>query len=143
MPEEEHQHPVMVKPLPSILDEMEATEKSLREGLDELWKTIVETKKATAEAREAAGEAEKAALKAAEEATRVTEVKVAEARSALEQAMASLREWVELKFQTMKDAQLLLEGKLIRLNEAMVAYINADQEGAVARAKAFNAKIKE
>jgi len=134
---------IMTTPLPAILDEMAALEKSLLDALDEVWKAIAETRKATVEAREAAAEAEKAGLKAAEEATRVAEVKVAEARSALEQAMASLREWVESKFQTMKDAQLLLESRLIRLNEAMVAYINADQEGAVARAKAFNAKIKE
>jgi len=146
MPPEEteaQQPKIMRTPLPTILDEMEASEKRLLEGLDELWKAIAEGKKATAEAREAAAKAEKAGLKAAQEAAGVAEAKVAEAQSALGQAIVALRQWAEQKFLDINSRLSLEEGKLIRLNEAMVAYINADQEGAVARAKAFNAKIKE
>jgi len=134
-PEEERQPKIMVKPLPSILDEMEATEESLREGLDELRKALAETK--------AAAEAERAGLKAAKEAAQVAEAKVAEAQSALGQSIVALRQWAERMFLDLGTRLSVEEGKLVRLNEAIVAYINADQEGAVARAKAFNTKIKE
>jgi F0F1-type ATP synthase membrane subunit b/b' len=57
--------PIMTKPLPQILDEIDEKTKALEDGLEELKGLIKESKQATAEARKAGQDAAASAAKTA------------------------------------------------------------------------------